>query len=161
MKKKRIKIMLERPGMYDGFNALAEWIDVQFDDGEETTEMMINGKIWNTSEDAYKEMGTTDLEFIGTMFGFVWDLHNEVDWPDVLESVLEDEQHEMYSSYFQSCTSRVRHFYNNASSWMVRETGAPLVAHTPSEQLAGLLEYASLTEDSIKKHIENAIKESQ
>jgi len=119
--------------------------------------MMINGKVWNAPEDAYKEMGTTDREFIGTMFGFVWDLHNEVDWPDALEPIPEEEQNEEYFSYFQSCTSRVRHFYNDTSSWLVRETGAPLITHTADEQLSALLEYANLTNDPLEKHIVNRI----
>lgn len=49
MKKKRTKIMLERPGMDDGFNALTEWIDVEFDD--ETIDS-IKKNIENTIEES-------------------------------------------------------------------------------------------------------------
>lgn len=52
MKKKRIKIMLERPGMDDGFNALTEWVDVEFDD--ETIDL-IKKNIENAVEENQQE----------------------------------------------------------------------------------------------------------
>jgi hypothetical protein len=113
--------------------------------------MMINGKTWNSPDDAYKEMGTSDKAFIATMYGLVWDLHNEVNWPD---SPTEEDE-EQYSSHFQSCTSRVRHFYNDVDSWLVRETGVNLTAQTPEQQLSALTEYATITDHPLKKHLES------
>jgi hypothetical protein len=117
--------------------------------------VIINGKTWNSPDDAYKEMGTSDTLFIGTMFGLVWDLHNDVNWPD---SPTEEDE-EQYSSYFQSCTSRVRHFYNDVDSWLVRETGVNLTAHTHEEQLNALTEYSIITDHPLKKHLISLVSE--
>lgn len=49
-------------------------------------------------------------------------------------------------------------FVNDTSFWLARETGAPLVVHTPEEQLAALLEYATLIDSPLKERIKKTIQ---
>ena len=115
--------------------------------------MKINGKIWNSSDDINddinKEMGTDDHVFITEMYRLINLLHYEINWSNLKT----DEETDQCLQHFQSCTSQVRHFYNDANEWLQREGGAHLIILTPAEQRKALFEYATLIDHPVKKYL--------
>lgn len=94
-------------------------------------------------------MGTDSQEFIGEMYRLVGALHNEFDW----SKVKTEEENEQRSQHYQSCLSQVRHFYSDADSWLLRESGNGLMVLSIEEQRRALLDYAVLIEHRLKKYL--------
>lgn len=116
--------------------------------------LMINGKEWNSNEDAFREMGTDNQEIANEIYGLAWLMHHEVDWSKPLPNEIaigmtrESLDNEM-GQHWQSCLSDARHFYREAAEWHEKrydmyQKVKPLIELEKQKRHEVLTEYANL-----------------